>query len=235
VVVGEVLSVERHSQCRKLTVCKVKAARRRCKVVCGAPNVRVGNESGRCRRSAQGNPRRRKQGMLCSARELGLSDDHSGRSNLESGSRSGADVRAVLEAGRPCAPLKLTPNRADCLSVLGIARRDFRADRNGPGAAQRQGGPAKAKRTHPVRIGRARRLRRFAGRVIRNVDSKAPTPPWMKQAARSAPGKRSISALVDVTNYVMLELGRPLHVYDLDKLRGAINVRWEKRARRSCC
>src|SRR4029079_13973422 len=85
--------------------------------------------------------------------------------------------------------------------------------------------PAKVKAKHPVRISAPEGCGRFAGRVIRDVDPKAPTPQWMKQRLERA-GQRSISALVDVTNYVMLELGRPLHVYDLDKLRGAIDVRW---------
>jgi len=228
VVVGEVLSVERHPNADKLTVCKVKAGKETVQVVCGAPNVRVGMKAPLSKIGTKEIRGVESQGMLCSARELGLSDDHSGLLELESGSRSGADVRAVLGLDDHVLTLKLTPNRADCLSVLGIAREISALTGTVLERPSARAVPAKSKATHPVRIGAPEGCGRFAGRVIRNVDSKAPTPPWMKQRLERA-GQRSISALVDVTNYVMLELGRPLHVYDLDKLRGAINVRWGKK------
>jgi phenylalanyl-tRNA synthetase beta chain len=124
--------------------------------------------------------------------------------------------------------LKLTPNRADCLSILGVAREvsaltgtKLKAPAIGKIAAQ-------SKAAHPVRISNPEGCGRFAGRVIRGVDAAARTPAWMKERLERA-GQRSISALVDVTNYVMLELGRPLHVYDLDKLRGPIDVRWGRK------
>src|SRR6185503_8350471 len=228
VVVGEVLSVDRHPKADKLTVCKVKVGKETVQVVCGAPNVRVGMKAPLSKIGTKEIRGVQSQGMLCSARELGLSDDHSGLLELEKNSKPGADVRAVLGLDDHVMTLKLTPNRADCLSVLGIAREISALTGTVLERPSARAVPAKSKATHPVRIGAPEGCGRFAGRVIRNVDSKAPTPPWMKQRLERA-GQRSISALVDVTNYVMLELGRPLHVYDLDKLRGAINVRWGKK------
>ena len=228
VVVGEVLSVDRHPNADKLTVCKVKAGKETVQVVCGAPNVRVGMKAPLSKIGSKEIRGVESQGMLCSARELGLSDDHSGLLELEKNSRTGADVRTVLGLDDHVLTLKLTPNRADCLSVLGVAREVSALTGAGLEPPSAKAVPARSKAKHPVRISAPEGCGRFAGRVIRNVDSKAPTPPWMRQRLERA-GQRSISALVDVTNYVMLELGRPLHVYDLDKLRGAINVRWGKK------
>lgn len=228
VVVGEVLSVERHPNADKLTVCKVKAGKETLQVVCGAPNVRVGMKAPLAKIGTKEIRGVESQGMLSSARELGLSDDHSGLLELPASARPGADVRAVLGLDDHVLTLKLTPNRADCLSVLGVAREVSALT----GAALEQ--PAikavgkKNNEKHPVRISAPEGCGRFAGRVIRGVNASAETPAWMKQRLERA-GQRSISALVDVTNYVMLELGRPLHVYDLDKLRGAIDVRWGKK------
>ncbi len=173
-------------------------------------------------------------GMLCSARELGLSDDHSGLLELPTEAKPGADVRAALGLDDRVLTLKLTPNRADCLSILGVAREVAALDADARSKSPQVAAvPAKNKAVHPVRISAPEGCGRFAGRVIRNVNAAAPTPHGCRSAS-SAPASARISALVDVTNYVMLELGRPLHVYDLDKLRGAIDVRWgrkgEKRA-----
>ncbi|HWA37990.1 MAG TPA: phenylalanine--tRNA ligase subunit beta [Burkholderiales bacterium] len=232
VVVAEVLSVERHPGADKLTVCKVSDGAKTYQVVCGAPNVRAGMKAPLARigamlpgieikatsiRGAES------QGMLCSAKELGLSDDHSGLLELQG--TTGEDARKALGLDDHVLTLKLTPNRADALSVLGVAR-EVSALTGAPLLGPKiEKVPAQSPAQHPVRISSPDGCGRFAGRVIRNVDAKAPTPPWMKERLERA-GQRSISALVDVTNYVMLELGRPLHVYDLDKLRGAIDVRW---------
>jgi len=218
VVVAEVRTVEKHPNADKLTVCGVLAGGQAYRVVCGAPNVRAGMKvplakvgaklpGGEIRKSAIRGVE--SEGMLCSARDLGLSADHSG----------------LLELSDYVMTLKLTPNRADCLSILGVAREVSAltgAKLRIPSIATIA---AKSRAAHPVKISAPEGCGRFAGRVIRNVDAAAPTPGWMKQRLELA-GQRSISALVDVTNYVMLELGRPLHVYDLDKLRGPIDVRW---------
>ncbi|HEU4440834.1 MAG TPA: phenylalanine--tRNA ligase subunit beta [Burkholderiales bacterium] len=228
VVVGEVLSVERHPNADKLTVCKVNAGKETLQVVCGAPNVRVGMKAPLANIGTKEIRGVQSQGMLSSARELGLSDDHSGLLELPANAKPGADVRAVLGLDDHVLTLKLTPNRADCLSVLGIAREVAALTGASLEFPDLKAIPAKSKAKHPVRISAPEGCGRFSGRVIRNVDAKAPTPDWMKQRLERA-GQRSISALVDVTNYVMLELGRPLHVYDLDKLRGAIEVRWGRK------
>jgi phenylalanyl-tRNA synthetase beta chain len=161
--------------------------------------------------------------MLCSARELGLSQDHSGLLEIEG--EAGMDARRALGLDDHVLTLKLTPNRADCLSILGVAREVAALTRAPLETPRIEKMPSKSNARHAVRISSPEGCGRFAGRVIRNVNATAPTPSWMKQRLERA-GQRSISALVDVTNYVMLELGRPLHVYDLDKLKGPIEVRW---------
>jgi phenylalanyl-tRNA synthetase beta chain len=234
VVVGEILAVERHPNADKLTVCTVNAGSGQLTVVCGAPNVRagmkaplavVGTKLGAIEIKAASLRGVESRGMLCSARELGLSDDHSGLLELASDATPGQDVYRALALDEQVFTFKLTPNRADCLSVLGIAREVAAltgATLNAPRTAPLV---AKIDATQGVKISDAAGCGRFAGRVIRNVNAAAPTPRWMRQRLERA-GQRSISALVDITNYVMLESGRPLHVYDQDKLRGTIDVRW---------
>jgi phenylalanyl-tRNA synthetase beta chain len=237
VVVGEILKVERHPNADKLAVCTVNSGREKLQVVCGAPNVRagmkaplalVGTRLGAIEIQAAALRGVQSRGMLCSAKELGLSDDHSGLLELPAAAKPGGDVWRLLQLDEQVLTFKLTPNRGDCLSVLGIAREvsaltgaKLRSPKVRPVAAQN-------KARHPFRITHAEGCGRFAGRVIRNANAAAPTPQWMRQRLERA-GQRSISALVDVTNYVMLELGRPLHVYDQDKLRGAIDVRWGRK------
>ncbi|MEO8142830.1 MAG: phenylalanine--tRNA ligase subunit beta [Betaproteobacteria bacterium] len=234
VVVGEIVAVERHPNAGKLTVCTVNAGGEQLKVVCGAPNVRVGMKAPLAKAgTVLGKLEIQKsnlrgvdsEGMLCSARELGLSEDHSGLLELDTGAKPGADVYQTLDLDEQVLTFKLTPNRADCLSVLGIAREVAALT----GAPLKNPGIKKVAATgtakHTVRISSPDGCGRFAGRVIRNVKATAPTPAWMRARLERA-GQRSISALVDVTNYVMLEMGRPLHVYDQDKLKGAIDVRW---------
>jgi phenylalanyl-tRNA synthetase beta chain len=235
VVVSEVLEVKKHPNADKLTVCKVKAGSETLQVVCGAPNVRVGMKAPLAKVGARlpGLEIKsaelrgvRSEGMLCSARELGLSQDHSGLLEIEG--KSGSDARAALGLDDHVLTLKLTPNRADCLSVLGVAREVAAVTKAKLKPVEIKAVPAKSKAKHPVKLPTPEGCGRFAGRVIRGVNARAQTPAWMRQRLERA-GQRSISALVDVTNYVMLELGRPLHVYDLDKLRGPIVVRWGRR------
>jgi phenylalanyl-tRNA synthetase beta chain len=235
VVVGEILSVERHPNADKLTVCTVNAGKETLKVVCGAPNVRagmkaplalVGTTLGKLEIKAASLRGVESNGMLCSARELGLSEDHSGL--LEIDGKPGQDVYKALKLDEQVLTFKLTPNRADCLSVLGIAREVAALTGEKLKAPAIKSIPAKTNSTHPVKITDTDGCGRFTGRVIHNVNAAAPTPGWMRERLERA-GQRSISALVDVTNYVMLELGRPLHVYDQDKLQGAIDVRWGRK------
>jgi phenylalanyl-tRNA synthetase beta chain len=228
VVVAEVLAVDKHPNADKLTVCRVKAGKETVQVVCGAPNVRVGMKAPLAKVGVKSVRGVESHGMLASARELGLSDDHSGLLELPASAKPGADARKLLELDDHVLTLKLTPNRADCLSVLGVAREVSALTGTKLEQPKIKSIPAKNKALHPVRISAPEGCGRFAGRVILGVDPSAETPLWMRRRLERS-GQRPISALVDVTNYVMLELGRPLHVYDLDKLRGPIDVRWGRK------
>ncbi|MGA7985204.1 MAG: phenylalanine--tRNA ligase subunit beta [Burkholderiales bacterium] len=237
VVAARVIEVAQHPDADKLSVCKVDAGGQALSIVCGAPNVRSGMLAPLATVGARLAGREIKlatmrgvqsQGMLCSARELGLSDDHSGLLELPAGTAPGADVRELLELDDHVFTIKLTPNRADCLSILGVAREVAALTRSKMRAPDTTPVPARSDARHPVRISAPEGCGRFTGRVIRGVDARAATPDWMRQRLERA-GQRSISALVDVTNYVMLELGRPLHVYDLDKLNGVIDVRFGRK------
>jgi len=237
VVVGEILSVNRHPGADKLTVCRVHDGSRTLEVVCGAPNVRAGMKAPLATIGAKlpGMEIRKtslrgvdSDGMLCSARELGLSNDHSGLLELAPEAKPGEDLRPLLGLDDRVLTLKLTPNRADALSILGVAREVSALTGVSLERPRIDKIAAKTQAKHPVRITAPEGCGRFTGRVIRNVNAAAPSPRWMKERLERA-GQRSISALVDVTNYVMLELGRPLHVYDLDKLKGPIDVRWGRK------
>jgi phenylalanyl-tRNA synthetase beta chain len=236
VVVGKIVSFEKHPDADKLTVCRVDAGDGMLSVVCGAPNVRAGMLAPLARVGARLKDLEIKktklrgvdsEGMLCSARELGLSEDHSGLLEL-SGAKPGTDIAKALQLDEHIFTFKFTPNRADCLSVLGIAREVSALTGSALRSPSIKPVKSASKDKHPVKISSPEGCGRFAGRVIRNVNAAAPTPAWMRERLERA-GQRSISALVDVTNYVMLELGRPLHVYDRDKLAGAIDVRWGRK------
>jgi len=242
VVVGQVLSVHKHPNAERLTVCSVDAGTgTRLSIVCGAPNVVAGMKVPTALVGAKlpGGLEIRvasmrgveSHGMLCSARELGLSDDHSGLLALPADATPGRGVREVLALDDRIFTLKLTPNRADCLSVLGVGREVAALTRTKLLAPEIRAVPAAIDAKFPVKISDPGGCGRFTGRVIRNVRASAPTPEWMKERLQRA-GQRSISPLVDVTNYVMLELGRPLHVYDLDKLSGGIDVRFGRKGER---
>src|SRR6267142_1573436 len=247
VVVGQVVSVQKHPNADRLTVCSVDVGSGEpLSIVCGAPNVAAGMKApvalvgARLPGPSLGEPMTIKatsmrgvesRGMLCSARELGLSDDLSGLLALPANAPLGRDVRDVLALDDRIFTLKLTPNRADCLSVLGVAREVSALTRAKLQPPDIRPVPPAIDAKFPVKISDPRGCGRFAGRVIRNVNAAAPTPAWMKERLERA-GQRSIAALVDVTNYVMLELGRPLHVYDLDKLAGGIDVRFGRKGER---
>src|SRR6185295_19185358 len=237
VVAGKIVTVEKHPNADKLTVCTVDTGKEKLKVVCGAPNARVGMlaplalvgsklKDLEIRRSSLRGVE--SNGMLCSAKELGLSDDHSGLLELPADAKPRADIGKLLQLDEQVLTFKLTPNRGDCLSVLGIAREVAALTGAALKTAEIKKIKAKNGSRYHVRITAAEGCGRFAGRVIRGVNAAAPTPSWMRQRLERA-GQRPISALVDVTNYVMLERGRPLHVYDEDKLRGAIDVRWGRK------
>jgi phenylalanyl-tRNA synthetase beta chain len=239
VVVARVQSTAKHPNADKLTVCEVDAgAGKLLNIVCGAPNVAAGMLVPCALEGAvlPGDLRIRattmrgvaSQGMLCSARELGISDDAAGLLALPADSEVGQDLRAALALDDQRFTIKLTPNRGDCLSLVGVARE----------VAAITGAPLRAPQFVAlaptlnerlgVRIEAPDLCGRFSGRVIRGVNARAATPEWMKQRLERS-GQRSISALVDISNYVMLELGRPSHVFDLAKVAGGLVVRWAKR------
>ena len=242
VVIARVLQVAAHPNADHLTVCRVDVgAREPLQIVCGAPNVavdqrvpcalpgavlpgdiKIGTRTMRGVASA---------GMLCSAAELGLSDDHSGLLVLAADAPVGQSVRQALNLDEQCFEIKLTPNRGDCLSVLGVAREVAALT----GEALRYPTFAAVAPTVDerlaVRIEAPDLCGRFSGRVMRGLDARAQTPPWMR-ARLERSGLRSVSALVDISNYVMLELGRPTHVFDLGTLRGPLVVRWGRAGER---
>ncbi|WP_298833281.1 phenylalanine--tRNA ligase subunit beta [uncultured Piscinibacter sp.] len=241
VVVGKVLSVTQHPNADRLNVCEVDAGSgATLQIVCGAPNVRAGIRVPCALVGAQLPPAEdgapfaiklgklrgvESQGMLCSARELKLSDDHGGLLILDDEAPVGADLRRHLQLDDTLFTLKLTPNLAHCLSVYGIARE----------VAALTGAPLKAPSFPPVTPSHDAVLKvtvealdlcgRFSGRIVRGVDPQAKTPAWMVDRLARC-GQRSVTALVDISNYVMFEFGRPSHIFDLDKIHGGLTVRW---------
>ena len=234
VVVAQIVEAEKHPNADKLRVCKVDAGQGELlQIVCGAPNAAagikipcalVGADLAGFGIKAAKLRGVESFGMLCSAKELGISDESGGLLVLPEDAPVGTDLRDYLALDDTLFTIKLTPNRADCLSLTGIARE----------VAALTGSPLSLVACAPVAAAHAdtraivldapEACPRYAGRIIRGVDAKASTPEWMKQRLLRS-GIRSISALVDVTNYVMLELGQPLHAFDNAKLAGAIHVR----------
>jgi phenylalanyl-tRNA synthetase beta chain len=238
VVVAKVLAVERHPNAERLTVCSVDVGRGTpLSVVCGAPNVAQGVvvpcalpgavlPGGLVIRKAAVRGVE-SQGMLCSAAELGISDDASGLLLLDRTLAVGTDLRQALDLDDSLLTLKLTPNRADCLSMVGIAREVGAITGRPvtpPPRAQIAGGGSI---TRGVRVEEPLACPRFCARVIAGIDARASTPSWMKQRLERS-GIRPISAVVDVTNYVMLEQGQPLHAYDDARLEGDVVVRFPR-------
>ena len=245
IVVGRVLEVVKHPDADKLNVCQVDAGTgSTLNIVCGAPNVAPGIKVPVALVGAQLPPAEeggapfviklsklrgvQSEGMLCSARELKLSEDHSGLMILPEDTPIGQDIRETLNLDDTVFEIKLTPNKADCLSVFGVARET--AAITGAELKPLAIAPVDVKLSErlPVKIAAPDLCGRFSGRVIRGVNARAKTPQWMVERLERS-GQRSISALVDISNYVMLELGRPSHVFDLDKIHGGIEVRWGRR------
>ena len=237
IVVAEVRSATRHPQADKLSVCEVFDGQEVRQIVCGAPNVAAGLRvpcalpgavlPGGLTIAATKLRGVDSNGMLCSARELGISEDHAGLLELPADAPVGSDVRAYLDLDDPVHLLKLTPNLAHCLSVVGVAREVAALSGAPLQLPNFDPAPVSIDERLPVRIEAADLCGRFSGRVIRGVDARAPTPEWMKRRLEHA-GQRPISALVDISNYVMLELGRPTHVFDLGKIRTPLVVRWAR-------
>ena len=236
VVVAEVKSVEKHPDADRLSITQVDAGTGELiQIVCGAPNVAAGIKvpcalpgavlPGNFKIKPTKMRGQTSNGMLCSTNELDLPDDGvDGLHILPADAPVGQDIRDYLALDDVLMTLKITPNRADCLSIKGLAREVAALTQceNRPLALQTAS--VQSGKTQAVRIDAPQDCGRFISRVIENVNAQAATPDWLKQRlARS--GIRSISALVDIGNYVMLELGQPMHVFDADKLHGSIIVR----------
>jgi phenylalanyl-tRNA synthetase beta chain len=234
IVVAEVLRVERHPNADRLSLCVVDDGVGTHQVVCGAPNVAPGIKAPFARAGATlPNGKEigaaelrgvRSNGMLCSSKELALVDDVEGLLILDADAPKGAPVAEHLRLHDAILEINVTPNRGDCFSVIGLAR-ELAARRN---ASLRRAAipavPAAIRDTVPIGLGAAAACPRFAGRVLRGLSRSARTPLWMRERLRRA-GVRPLQPIVDVTNYVMLELGQPLHAYDLAKLDGPVEAR----------
>ncbi len=243
IVVGEIMAAEQHPNADRLRVCQVDVGQGSLlNIVCGAPNARVGirvpcalvgaelppGEDGKPFVIKVGKLRGvESQGMLCSAKELQIADDHGGLLELASDAPLGQDIRQHLNLDDTLMTLKLTPNLAHCLSVYGIARE----------VSALTGAPLKVPTFTPVasqtedklavKIHASDLCGRFSGRIVKGVNTQAATPQWMVDRLARC-GQRSVSPLVDISNYVMFELGRPSHIFDLDKIKGGLQVRWGK-------
>lgn len=238
VVVGLVLKKEKHPDADRLSVCQVQVGPEDVRqIVCGASNVAEGLKVPCALPGAvlpgdfKIKPTKMRGvesgGMLCSAKEIGLTSDVDGLHILNTDLPVGGNVRELLGLNEMCFTLKMTPNRADCLSVWGVAREvaALTGARLTPPSVEAV--PVTLSETLPVQVEHTDLCGRFAGRVIRGVNNTAKTPQWMVERLEGA-GQRSVNPLVDISNYVMLELGRPSHVFDLDKVRGGLTVRWAK-------
>jgi len=235
VVVGEVLTVSKHPDADKLKVCTVNIGEAEAlQIVCGASNVVIGMrvptalvgaklpgglkiKKGKLRGEAS-------HGMLCSAVELGLAEQAEGLMPLPVDAQPGTDIRDYLNLNDVSIELGLTPNRGDCLGLIGLARETgvlFELDTTAPDMPAIK--PSSTEK-FSVAVQASEDCPRYAGRVIRNVDMKQQTPLWMQERLRRS-GLRAINPVVDVTNYVLLELGQPMHAFDIDKLHGGIWVR----------
>lgn len=235
VLVGEVLSLEAHPEADRLRICQVAVGREApLTIVCGAPNVEVGMKAPLAVEGAVlpgGMKIRRSKlrgqesfGMLCSAKELGFDDGLNGLLPLPSDAPVGADVRDYLGLQDTIIELNLTPNRADCLSLEGVAREVALLNDLDWSAGGIPVNPTPSPASLPVVLEAPEACPRYLGRMISGVDRAVPTPLWMRERLRRS-GIRSLGPLVDVTNYVLLELGQPLHAFDAAKLQGGIRVR----------
>ncbi len=235
VVVGEVIESARHPNAEKLSLCQVTTdGANRLAIVCGARNVRAGLKVAVATVGASlpnGVTIKRatlrgveSNGMLCSARELGLGDEHDGIMELPASLPVGGELRAALDLDDVALEVNATPNRGDCMSVFGIARDYAAAQERRYLHAHVDPVAARGSATFPVVIETPAACPIFASRVIRGIRTGIASPEWLRERLRRV-GVNSISPVVDVTNYVMLDLGQPMHAYDLAQVAQGIRVR----------
>ena len=242
IIVGEVESVESHPNADKLSVCKVNDGAKSYQVVCGATNVRQGIKVPFANIGAEIHTEEDKpfqiksaklrgiesKGMICSSEELGLEEKSEGIMVLPNEAPLGVDVRNYLQLNDTSIELTLTPNRGDCLGILGLAREVGVI--SGQPVTEPEIPPVASTITDefPIHISAKEGCPRYLGRIIRNVNLKSESPLWMQEKLRRS-GLRSIDPIVDVTNFVLMELGQPMHAFDYSKLKGHINVRMAKK------
>lgn len=235
VVVGEVVECGQHPNADKLRVTKVNVGGERLlDIVCGAPNCRQGLKVAVATVGAvlpgdfkikaaklRGEP---SEGMLCSFSELGISEDHDGIIELPADAPVGTDIREFLKLDDSTIEISVTPNRADCLGIIGVAR-DVAVFYQMP-LAEPDMSPVAATISDvlPIDVQAAEACPRYLGRVVKGINVKAATPLWMREKLRRC-GIRSIDPVVDITNFVLLELGQPMHAFDLNRIQGGIVVR----------
>lgn len=238
VVVGHVINVIPHPNADRLRVCTVDVGEDSpLQIVCGAPNVEVGVKVP-CARIGAVLPGNfvikaaklrdvESSGMLCSAKELGIDEDHEGLLLLPSDAPVGMDFRQYYDLNDKILTLKLTPNRADCLSVYGVARDLAAITQSTVKPLEIEEVQTQIQDHLSVEIEDSKACLGYYGRLIRGVNANASTPEWMRRRLERS-GIRCVCAIVDITNYVLLELGQPLHAFDADKIQGGIHVRWAK-------
>lgn len=238
VFVGEVVECGQHPNADKLRVTKVNVGGERLlDIVCGAPNCRKGLKVAVATIGAvlpgdfkikaaklRGEP---SEGMLCSFSELGISEDHDGIIELPADAPIGTDIREYLQLNDHTIEISVTPNRADCLGIIGVARDVAVLNKLTLNEPAMDAVPAAIHDTFPITVESPEACPRYLGRVVKGINVKAATPLWMREKLRRC-GIRSIDPVVDVTNYVLLELGQPMHAFDLSRLEGGIVVRMAK-------
>ncbi|TBL46850.1 phenylalanine--tRNA ligase subunit beta [Obesumbacterium proteus] len=238
VFVGEVVECGQHPNADKLRVTKVNVGGERLlDIVCGAPNCRKGLKVAVATIGAvlpgdfkikaaklRGEP---SEGMLCSFSELGISEDHDGIIELPADAPIGTDIREFLKLNDNAIEISVTPNRADCLGIIGVARDVAVLNTLTLNVPAMDAVPAAIHDTFPITVEATDACPRYLGRVVKGINVKAATPLWMREKLRRC-GIRSIDPVVDVTNYVLLELGQPMHAFDLNRLEGGIVVRMAK-------
>ncbi|WP_302789041.1 phenylalanine--tRNA ligase subunit beta [Hafnia paralvei] len=238
VFVGEVVECGQHPNADKLRVTKVNVGGERLlDIVCGAPNCRKGLKVAVATIGAvlpgdfkikaaklRGEP---SEGMLCSFSELGISEDHDGIIELPADAPIGTDIREYLQLNDHTIEISVTPNRADCLGIIGVARDVAVLNKLALNEPAMDAVPAAIHDSFPITVESPEACPRYLGRVVKGINVKAATPLWMREKLRRC-GIRSIDPVVDVTNYVLLELGQPMHAFDLNRLEGGIVVRMAK-------
>lgn len=237
-VVAEVISVSKHPEADKLQICQVDCGEKDpLTIVCGAANVRAGMRTILAKIGAQlpGKPKLEatalkgvlSNGMLCSAAEIGLGDDHDGIIELSGNEPIGKSLNELIDIDDNIIEISLTPNRGDCLSIKGIAREVAVFNQQDFSLPEIKPVEVKSTASRKVKSSAPSACPKYLGRVIENVDTSVKTPLWLSEKLRRS-GLRSINVVVDITNFIMLELGQPMHAFDNDRLQGGIEVRFPK-------